>query len=146
MQPSGPGAEDPPEGKRQNPEEEEGAWAGPASDTAAVGADAAGDVAGSSNCDLGCDGCDGPDCGCDFLLFLRLSTVLLVIAAVLPAVGADRMVAALIRGYQHRLSRFTPACPGTVSCSEFALAAVHRLGARRGLAEAAHRIERCGSG
>jgi putative component of membrane protein insertase Oxa1/YidC/SpoIIIJ protein YidD len=77
---------------------------------------------------------------------VRLSTVLLLVAAVLPAMGADRLVAASIRGYQRRLSRFTPACPGAVSCSEYALAAVHRFGARRGLVEAARRVERCGSG
>lgn len=51
---------------------------------AVEGADAAGTAAESvasgsgSHCDVGCDSCDGPDCGCDVLLFVRLSTVLLL--------------------------------------------------------------------
>jgi len=127
----GPAAEDPDDHR------------GNAVDAGTSGLEAGSDVADSGGCGS-CDACDGPDCGCDFLLFLRLSTVLLLVAAVLPAVGADHLVGALIRGYQRWLSRFTPACPSTVSCSAYALAAVHRLGARRGLAAAAHRVERCG--
>jgi hypothetical protein len=116
---------------------------------AAEGVDAAGTAAESaasgsgSHCDLGCDSCDGPDCGCDVLLFVRLSTLLLVAAALLPAVGCDALVAASIRGYQRWLTRFTPRCPGSPSCSAFALAAVRRLGARRGLAAAARRVQHC---
>ena len=116
---------------------------------AVEGVDAAGTAAESvasgsdSNCDVGCDSCDGPDCGCDVLLFVRLSTVLLVVAALLPAVGCDALVAASIRGYQRWLTRFTPRCPGSPSCSAYALAAVRRLGARRGLAAAARRVAHC---
>jgi Putative membrane protein insertion efficiency factor len=90
----------------------------------------------------GCDGCDGP---CDFTL-LRLSTMLLVAAALAPERPAGRrLVRALVRGYQRWLTRFTPRCPSTPSCSAFALAAVDSLGARRGLAAAAERIRRCGT-
>jgi hypothetical protein len=116
---------------------------------AVEGVDAAGTAAESaaagsgSDCDIGCDSCDGPDCGCDVLLFVRLSTLLLVVAALLPAVGCDRLVAASIRGYQRWLTRFTPNCPGFPSCSAYAWAAVRRLGARRGLAAAARRVQNC---
>jgi putative component of membrane protein insertase Oxa1/YidC/SpoIIIJ protein YidD len=66
-----------------------------------------------------------------------------VVAALLPAVGCDRLMAASIRGYQRWLTRFTPNCPGSPSCSAYALAAVRRLGARRGLAAAARRVQHC---
>lgn len=89
--------------------------------------------------DGGC-GCDGP---CDLTL-LRVSTVLLVAAAVVPARGGG-LVRAALRGYQRWLTRFTPACPSTPSCSAFALAAVGRHGARRGLRLAAARVEACGA-
>jgi hypothetical protein len=87
-------------------------------------------------------GCDA--CGCDLLLFLRLAPLLLAVAAVLPAGGSGRGLRALIRGYQRRLSRFTPACPGTPSCSAYALIAIEVLGPRHGLAAAARRIGGCG--
>jgi hypothetical protein len=90
----------------------------------------------------GDSGCDGP-CDCNFTL-LRLSTALLVASALTPASGSGRLAWALIRCYQRWLSRFTPACPSTPSCSAYALAAVDALGPRRGLA-AAHRIRRCGT-
>jgi len=88
----------------------------------------------------GCD-CNGP---CDGLSLLRVSTVLLVAAAVVPARGAGGLVRAALRGYQRWLSRFTPACPSTPSCSAYALAAVARHGARRGLRLAAARVHTCG--
>jgi membrane protein insertion efficiency factor YidD len=88
----------------------------------------------------GCD-CNGP---CDGLSLLRVSTVLLVAAAVVPARGAGGLVRAALRGYQRWLSRFTPACPSTPSCSAYALAAVGRHGARRGLRLAAARVRDCG--
>jgi hypothetical protein len=87
----------------------------------------------------GCS-CDGP---CDFSL-LRVSPLLLVAAAVVPARGAGGLVRASLRGYQRWLSRFTPACPSTPSCSAYALAAVGRHGARRGLRLAAARVRACG--
>ncbi len=98
----------------------------------------------SPNCDgPHCDGCGGSGCGCDLLLFVRLSTLLLAVAAVLPEIGTGRTVRALIRGYQRGLSRFTPICPSTPSCSAYALLAVETLGPRRGLAAAARRIGGC---
>jgi hypothetical protein len=134
MPPSQVGDEDAEEGKQR---------AADAADTAGMAGESV--AAGSgSDCDVGCDSCDGPDCGCDVLLFVRLSTLLLVVAALLPAVGCDRLVAASIRGYQRWLTRFTPSCPGSPSCSAYALAAVRRLGARRGLAAAACRVRHCG--
>jgi hypothetical protein len=91
----------------------------------------------------GCDGCDGP---CDFTL-LRLSTMLVVAAVLLPDRPAGRrLVRGLVRGYQRRLTRFTPACPSTPSCSAYALTAVDTLGVRRGLRAAAARIRGCGAG
>jgi putative component of membrane protein insertase Oxa1/YidC/SpoIIIJ protein YidD len=88
---------------------------------------------------------DGCSCGgpCDFSL-LRVSPLLLVAAAVVPARGAGGLVRASLRGYQRWLSRFTPACPSTPSCSAYALAAVGRHGARRGLRLAATRVAACG--
>jgi putative component of membrane protein insertase Oxa1/YidC/SpoIIIJ protein YidD len=71
--------------------------------------------------------------------------MLAVAALVVPEHPAGRrLVQALVRGYQRRLSRFTPDCPSTPSCSDYALAAVESLGARRGLLAAAGRIHRCG--
>jgi hypothetical protein len=84
--------------------------------------------------------CDGP---CDFSL-LRVSPLLLVAAAVVPAQGASGLVRAALLGYQRWLSRFTPTCPSTPSCSAYALAAVARHGARRGLRLAAARVRACG--
>lgn len=91
----------------------------------------------------GSDGCscDGP---CDLPL-LRVSPLLLVAAAMVPAHGASGLVRAALRGYQRWLSRFTPACPSTPSCSAYALSAVARHGARRGLRLAAARVRACSS-
>jgi hypothetical protein len=127
--PSQVGDEDAEEGKQRGSD---------AVDSAGLAAESVASGSGS-----GCDSCDGPDCGCDTLLFVRLSTLLLVVAALLPAVGCDGLVAASIRGYQRWLSRFTPNCPGSPSCSAYALASVRRLGARRGLAAAARRVQHC---
>jgi putative component of membrane protein insertase Oxa1/YidC/SpoIIIJ protein YidD len=84
--------------------------------------------------------CDGPG-GCTLL---GIGPLLLVAAAVVPARGARGLVRASMRGYQRWLSRFTPACPSTPSCSAYALAAVGRHGARRGLRLAAARVRNCG--
>ncbi|HTF52229.1 MAG TPA: membrane protein insertion efficiency factor YidD [Pseudonocardia sp.] len=96
----------------------------------------------------GGDGCGFDDCtfGCDLpgCHLFRLSTVLLVAAALVPGRGADWLVGALITGYRRFLTRFTPACPSTPSCSEYALHAVTTLGPRRGLTAAAARIRACG--
>jgi hypothetical protein len=91
----------------------------------------------------GSDGCscDGP---CDLPL-LRVSPLLLVAAAMVPARGANGLVRAALLGYQRWLSRFTPACPSTPSCSAYALSAVARHGARRGLRLAAARVRACSS-
>jgi len=80
-------------------------------------------------------------CECWFLL-LRLSLLLTVAALLLPA-SAGVPVAAAIRFYRRLLTRFTPACPSTPSCSAYALDAVQRLGVRRGLAAAAARVCAC---
>ncbi len=96
------------------------------------------------DCDLpGCDGCDGCD-GCNLLVLVRLSSLLLVAAAVMPETGGRVLVRALLRAYRRWLTRFTPACPSTPSCSAYALAAVETRGARVGLIATAHRIRRCG--
>jgi putative component of membrane protein insertase Oxa1/YidC/SpoIIIJ protein YidD len=93
-----------------------------------------------SGCD--CDGCDV----CDFLLFVRLSSVLLGVAVVLPETGGRAMARALLRAYRRWFTRFTPACPSTPSCSAYAVSAVESLGARRGLVAAAIRVRSCGTG
>ncbi|WP_232661599.1 membrane protein insertion efficiency factor YidD [Pseudonocardia sp. TRM90224] len=113
---------------------------GPWSDRAeAVGDLADGADAASSACDIGgCDGCGGCDCN----LLLRLSSVMLFVAALVPEAGGGVVLSA-IRGYRRWLTRFTPRCPAPVSCSAFALDAVERLGPRRGLVAAAGRVRRC---
>jgi putative component of membrane protein insertase Oxa1/YidC/SpoIIIJ protein YidD len=74
---------------------------------------------------------------------LRLSTWLLVASALVPEIGGA-LVCAILRGYQRRLTRFTPSCPQSPSCSAFTLGAVESLGPRHGLAAAARRIQSCG--
>ncbi len=60
--------------------------------------------------------------------------------------AAARVVKALIRGYQTvRVGRVSP-CRFTPTCSHYALEAVDRHGARRGLALAARRLGRCRPG
>ncbi|MDT7552906.1 MAG: hypothetical protein QOI16_1442 [Pseudonocardiales bacterium] len=114
--------------------------------------DATGDVAaGAGWCDLGscdvpdCDvpGCDVPDCDCGGCNLLRVSALLTLAVLVVPT-GTDGLVAALIRFYRRWLTRLTPTCPSTPSCSAYALSAVRTLGARRGLAAAARRVRDCG--
>lgn len=102
----------------------------------------------SSGCDSGgsgdsgdSGGCDSG--GCDCLLFFRLSALLAFVALLVPARDAG-LVAALVRLYRRRLTRFTPVCPSTPSCSAYALDAVERLGPRRGLRAAAARVRTCG--
>jgi hypothetical protein len=114
-------------------------------DAGDTGTDAAADSTGwCDGCDVpSCDGCDVPDCDCGGCDLLRISTVLAVVALVVPS-GAGGLVGLAIRGYRRWLTRFTPACPSTPSCSAYALAAVTRLGARRGLRAAARRLRRCG--
>lgn len=84
----------------------------------------------------GCDGCD-----CNLSL---LSTLLLLAATVLPDPGTRSLVHGSIRLYQCLLTRFTPRCPSTPSCSAYASTAVRTLGTRHGLAAAAHRVRHCG--
>ena len=73
---------------------------------------------------------------------LRLSTLLRLVAVLVPGRAAP-VVAGAIRSYQRHLTRWTPACPGTPSCSAYALTAVETLGARRGLVAAAARLRAC---
>jgi putative component of membrane protein insertase Oxa1/YidC/SpoIIIJ protein YidD len=128
----GPGADDENlEDRRRGAEDGLGDFVGAA-------ASAASDLGGCDSCD-GCDGCDG----CNLFL-LRVSILLALAAAVAPTARGRRGVLLLIRGYQRWLSRFTPPCPSTPSCSAFALDAVESLGPRRGLAVAARRVRRCG--
>jgi hypothetical protein len=133
---SKPGEDD--EEERRRRQEQAGQSDDPATDAAASG--------------VGwCDGCDVPDCdllpdcdcgGCDFPL-LRVSTLLALVALVVPA-RTGGLVEVLIRGYRRWLTRFTPACPSHPSCSAYALGAVQTLGARRGLRAAARRVRACG--
>jgi hypothetical protein len=89
----------------------------------------------------GGSGCDA----CDLLLMsLSLSAVLRLVAGALPRRRGSDAVVALIRGYQRLLSRFTPSCPQTPSCSAYAVDAVRTLGPRRGIRAAAARIRACG--
>jgi putative component of membrane protein insertase Oxa1/YidC/SpoIIIJ protein YidD len=120
-----------------------------AGDVAADGpleiADAAVDAASSGICN-GCDGCDVGGCdlpSCDCNLLLRVSTLLWVAALLVPARGGA-LVRVLLRGYRSRLTRFTPRCPSTPSCSAYALAAVESMGPRQGLAAASRRVRDCG--
>ena len=83
-------------------------------------------------------------CDCGGFPLLKLSLLLTVAALLLPA-SAARPVGGLIRAYQRHLTRFTPPCPAAPSCSAYALRAVQRLGARRGLAAAAARVRACGT-
>jgi Putative membrane protein insertion efficiency factor len=122
----------------------------PGNSTGGGGGDSAGwcDVGSCDmrSCDVpSCDvpSCDVPDCDCGGCNLLRVSTVLALAALVVPT-GADGLVAALIRFYRRWLTRLTPVCPSSPSCSVYALTAVQTLGARRGLAAAAHRIRACG--
>jgi putative component of membrane protein insertase Oxa1/YidC/SpoIIIJ protein YidD len=55
-----------------------------------------------------------------------------------------RIVLALLWVYRHSLTRYTPACGGTPSCSAYAVAAVRDRGAVTGLRLAAERVRRCG--
>jgi membrane protein insertion efficiency factor YidD len=139
-----PGDEEEDEEEKEERRRQEQASTG--TDVGEAGAEEVGSGScGSPSCDgPDCNGCDGPDCGCDLLLFVRLSTLLLIMATLLPAGGSGVVVRALIRGYQRRLSRYTPTCPSTPSCSAYALLAVEALGPRRGLAAAARRIDDCG--
>jgi hypothetical protein len=105
---------------------------------------AAGSTGWCDGCDVpSCDGCDVPDCDCGGCDLLRVSTLLAVVALVVPA-GAGGLVGLAIRGYRRWLTRFTPACPSEPSCSAYALTAVTTSGARRGLRAAARRVRSCG--
>ena len=107
--------------------------------------DAGTEVAGESTgwCD-GCDfpSCDLPDCDCGGCDLLRVSTLLALLALVVPA-GAGGLIGLAIRGYRRWLTRYTPACPSEPSCSAYALTAVTTLGARAGLRAAARRVRSC---
>ncbi|WP_214401342.1 membrane protein insertion efficiency factor YidD [Pseudonocardia lacus] len=96
---------------------------------------------GCDGCDLPCDGCELP---CDCSLLLSVSTLLRLAAFLAPGRAGRRPVLALLGLYRRRLTRFTPRCPSTPSCSAYAVAAVQDLGARRGLVAAARRVRDCG--
>jgi putative component of membrane protein insertase Oxa1/YidC/SpoIIIJ protein YidD len=90
------------------------------------------------------DGCNACDCSLPLLGLIRLSTLLLLAATVLPDLGGTTLARSLIGLYRRRLTRFTPRCPSTPSCSAYALAAVESRGVRTGLALAARRVRACG--
>jgi putative component of membrane protein insertase Oxa1/YidC/SpoIIIJ protein YidD len=50
---------------------------------------------------------------------------------------------ALIRLYQRTLTRWTPTCPQSPSCSEYAIHAIRSHGTRQGIALAIAHIEHC---
>jgi putative component of membrane protein insertase Oxa1/YidC/SpoIIIJ protein YidD len=106
------------------------------------GGDGGGCGSGGSGGGRGGGGCDA--CDCSFPM-LHLSTLLLVAAAVVPEIGGGALVGALIRAYRRWLTRYTPPCPSTPSCSAYALAAVQAAGPRRGLVAAARHVRRCGA-
>ncbi len=57
---------------------------------------------------------------------------------------ASRAAAALIRAYQLTISSWTrPSCRYVPTCSQYALDAVEKYGAARGLVKAAARLLRC---
>ena len=89
----------------------------------------------------GGEGCDA----CDLLLVsLSVSAMLQLVAGLLPRHRGTGAVVAVIRSYQRLLTRFTPCCPQTPSCSAYAVDTVRRLGPRRGIRAAAARIRDCG--
>jgi uncharacterized protein len=64
-----------------------------------------------------------------------------------PSHGGDPgIMYRAIRIYQTDLSRHTPACPHTPSCSEYAAQAIERHGAARGAWLTARRLLRCRPG
>jgi putative membrane protein insertion efficiency factor len=75
-----------------------------------------------------------------------MTTTRAVRPALQPATVAARVAVTLIRGYQTvRAGRVSP-CRFTPTCSHFAIEAIDRHGARRGLALTAKRLGRCRPG
>lgn len=72
--------------------------------------------------------------------------LLLAVCCLVPGNGRFVTTAVLtaLRGYQRRLTTFTPCCPQPMSCSDHGVAMVRWHGARAGLMLAAHRIRDCG--
>ncbi|WP_379626002.1 membrane protein insertion efficiency factor YidD [Pseudonocardia sp. GCM10023141] len=89
-----------------------------------------------------CDGCSG--CDLPLLGLIRVSALLVVVAALLPGPVGTAVAGLGLRGYRRWLSRWAPRCPGTPSCSAYAVDVVSRRGARSGLRLAARRVARCG--
>ena len=145
-----PGPDDELAEEERRQRREQAGDAGDAGTEAAAGSTGWCDGCDVPSCDApSCDvpGCDLPDCDCGGCDLLRVSSLLAVVALVVPA-GTGGLVASLvelaIRGYRRWLTRFTPACPSEPSCSAYALAAVTTLGPRRGLRAAARRVRSCG--
>ncbi len=139
-EPAGPSPakkrDDEEERKRRRAERREGIGEGVAEGVADTASSRRGR---GSGCD--CDACDA----CDLVLSVRLSSILLGAALVLPETGGRAMVQTFLRAYRRWFTRFTPECPSTPSCSAFATAAVALLGVRRGLAVTAARLRSCRS-
>ena len=55
-----------------------------------------------------------------------------------------KMMVLFVRGYQHFISPlFPPSCRYTPTCSEYAIQAIKKYGAIKGLILTTHRISRC---
>lgn len=55
----------------------------------------------------------------------------------------QRLILAALGVYRRRLSRYTPTCPQTPSCSTYARNMVQQHGARRGMELAVARLRTC---
>lgn len=100
------------------------------------------------DCDLPtCDGCNVCDCDLGLMRLLRLSSLLLAVAALAPrsSRAADKTGLSAISAYQRWLSpRLNTHCRFTPTCSGYGAAAVDRFGMRSGLRLTASRLRRCG--
>lgn len=54
-----------------------------------------------------------------------------------------RLLIALVRFYQHHLSRYTPKCIYKPSCSEYCILAIEKYGVIKGLKKTRERLSRC---
>ncbi|MCP3801830.1 membrane protein insertion efficiency factor YidD [Allokutzneria sp. A3M-2-11 16] len=122
-------------------------WSGAASSNNGSGGGCNSGTDGGGGSDGGGGGGDGGGGGGggNFTLLPRPSALLMAASRLVGDGAASRRFAlGALRGYQALLSRFTVACPQPVSCSAFAVDAVHRHGGRSGLRLAAARVTACG--
>ncbi|GAA4006277.1 hypothetical protein GCM10022247_29990 [Allokutzneria multivorans] len=126
-----------------------GGWSGAASSNngSGGGCNSSGADGGGGSDGGGGGGSDGGGGGGggNFTLLPRPSALLMAASRMVGDGAASRRFAlGALRGYQALISRFTVACPQSVSCSAFAVDAVHRHGGRSGLRLAAARVTACG--